>query len=300
MIYKITSLRFQRRLFSFALIIPYLYTYCQLLYVYVCALKIELRDYSEVLEYIKEYPIGKNYFRIDLLVIKKLTEQTIPKNIALIFKTFNLFEIKGLGSTAGIDSYYKAIGYAGLLINQTGEKDQYSSLDVSLTILSCHYPMKLIKHLKNERKLSIKKSPEGVYYINKETFNTQIIVTNRLSPEENLSLRYLTDKLQDMELTEWLMDDYKEHQEEEIYRRYLHQVMTAGTKRKGEDDMYICEGLLNFFGTSSEEIIERTKKEADEYYQPKIDRLSSEIEYLKSLLRQNNISFKLNSEGNAD
>ena len=142
-----------------------------------------------------------------------MSSQTIPKNIALIFKTFNLFEIKGVGFTAGIDSCYKTIGYAGLLIDRTGEKDQHSSLDMSLTILSCHYPMKLIKHLRDERKLTVEKISPGVYHVNKETFNTQIIVINSLSPEDNLYLRCLADKLQDTELADKLADDYRKHWE---------------------------------------------------------------------------------------
>ena len=67
----------------------------------------------------------------------------------------------------------------------------------------------------------------------------------------------------------------------------------------------VCEGLLNLCGTSSAEIIERTKKEDAEYYLPKINLLtsqnedlssrnkdlSSQIAHLKSLLVQNNIPF---------
>ena len=241
--------------------------------------------------------------RINLLVIKKLTDQVIPKNIARIFGTFNLFEIKGVGSSLSMDAYYKTIGYAGLLIDQTGKKNQYSSLDVSLSFLSCYYPRKLMKHLRNERNernVDIEKISQGVYHINKETFSIQIIVTKELPPEENLYLHFLTDRMWNGALAEKLTDDYKEHQEAEIYRRYLHQVMTANTKEKGAETMYICEGLLNFFGTSSDEIIERTKKEDEEYYQPKIDSLSSEIEYLKSLLRQNNIPFHPERAGDTD
>ena len=277
-----------------------------------CAFQIELRDYADILEYITEYVLGRNYHRIDLLIIKKLTDVTIPKNIALIFQTFNLLEIKGIGSSVSTDSYYKMIGYAGLLINQTGESNQYSALDVSLTFLSLHYPRKLMKHLKNDRKLTVAKVSPGVYHINKETFITQIIVTKELPPEDNLYLHFLTDRMWDGTHVEKLMGDYKEHQEEEIYRRYLHQIMTANAKEKGEMPMYICEGLLNFFGTSSEEIIERTKKEDSEYYQPRIDQLSSKVNdlssqnndlssqnaYLKSLLTQHNIPFHLESESN--
>lgn len=54
----------------------------------------------------------------------------------------------------------------------------------------------------------------------------------------------------------------------------------------------VCEGLFNLFGTTSEEVIARAKKESkqelDAYYLPQID-------YLKSLLTNNNISFDLNS-----
>lgn len=260
-----------------------------------CALQIELRDYSDLLKYLPEYILGKNSYRIDLLIIKKLTEQSIPKSIAHIFKAFNLFEIKGLGSSVSIDSYYKTIGYAGLLIAQSGSKNQYSRKDISLTFLSYHYPQKLMKHLlslQKEMNLTVENSSKGVYYINKETFTTQIIVTSKLPPEEYLYLRCLTDKLQDTKLVNQLTDDYKLHQEQDIYIRYMHQLTTANKKTKG-DFLMVCEGLLNLFGTSSEEIIERTRKEDAEYYLPKIDSLSSQNDYLKSLLRQNNIPFNL-------
>ena len=259
-----------------------------------CAFQIELKDYADILEYITEYALGKNYHRIDLLIIKKLTDIIIPKNIALIFKTFNLLEIKGIGSSVSTDSYYKTIGYAGLLINETGELNQYSALDLSLTFLSLHYPRKLMKHLLKERKLTVAKISPGVYHINKETFNTQIIVTKELSPEDNLYLHFLTDRVWDGALAERLADDYKKHQDQDIYIRYLHQITTVNTTKKGDSPM-VCEGLLNLCGTSSEEIIERTKKEDAEYYLPKIDQLSSQVDYLKSLLKQNNIPFNLES-----
>ena len=54
----------------------------------------------------------------------------------------------------------------------------------------------------------------------------------------------------------------------------------------------VCEGLFNLFGTTSEEVIARAKKEADDYYLSKINELSSQIDYLESLLKQNNISFE--------
>jgi hypothetical protein len=50
-------------------------------------------------------------------------------------------------------------------------------------------------------------------------------------------------------------------------------------------------------------VIARAKKESDDYYLPKINelsstntKLSSHIDYLESLLKQNNISFDMNSD----
>lgn len=166
-------------------------------------------------------------------------------------------------------------------------------------MLSLHYPRNLIKHLTSERKIKVENFANGVYHIIKETFTAQIIVTQELSPEENLYLRCLTDKLQNTDLIDRLADDFTLHSKNDIYIRYMHQLATANLNRKGDTHM-VCEGLLNLFGTSSEEIIERTKQEDAEYYLPKIhdltshnEALSSQNAYLKSLLEKNNIPFNL-------
>ncbi|MCM1252860.1 MAG: hypothetical protein NC321_08560, partial [Clostridium sp.] len=52
-----------------------------------CAIQIELQEYKHLLQFQSEYILGKNNYRIDLLIIKKLCEEVIPKNIAYIFKT---------------------------------------------------------------------------------------------------------------------------------------------------------------------------------------------------------------------
>ncbi|MBD5495030.1 MAG: hypothetical protein HDR12_11810 [Lachnospiraceae bacterium] len=258
-----------------------------------CAVQIDLRDYNHLLEFFTEYPLGKKgYYRIDLLLIKKLSYQPIPKNIANIFTTFNLFEIKGLGSSINTDCYYKTIGYACFLIEQSGKTNQYVNSDISLSFLCLHYPQKLIKHLTQKRHLIVEKSAPGVYHIINEIFLTQIIVTRELSPDDTLYLRCLTDNLYDSALVGRLADDCSCHTDQNIYIRYLDQITTANNIRKGDTAM-VCEGLLNLFGTSSEEIISRTREEEAAFYQPKIDELSSQINYLQNLLIQNNIPFNL-------
>lgn len=264
----------------------------------VCAIQIELRNYTQFLEFQPEYILGKNSYRIDLLIIRKLSSQLIPKNIAKIFTDFNLFEVKGAGSSVNTDCYYKTIGYAGIFINQTGNPNQYTNVNISLSFLCLHYPRNLMKHLKNERKLTVAKFVPGVYYIIKEIFPVQIIVTKELIPEDNLYLRCLTGKLWEPFLVNMLADDYKAHQEQDIYRKYMDQLANANTSAKGGSTM-ICEGIFKICGTSSAEIIERTRKEEADYYLPKLDKqtafiaeLTSQIDYLKKLLAENNIPFQ--------
>ena len=153
-----------------------------------------------------------------------------------------------------------------------------------------------MKHLLRERKLRVAKPFPGVYYINKETFTTQIIVTKELSSKDNLYLRCLTNHLEDSRLANRLAKDYELHQEDELYTRYMQQITTANLKRKGDDSPMVCEGILNLCGTSSAEIIERTRKEDAEYYQPKLNQQASQIDYLKSLLKKNNIPFQLDAD----
>lgn len=260
-----------------------------------CAIEIELRDYTQFLQFLSEYTLGKNSHRIDLLVIKKLSEQPIPKNIARIFKAYNLFEIKGIHSSTTVRSYYKTIGYAGIFIDQISDEKPCTSLDLSISFLTFHYPRKLLKHLQKERHLTVEKFSPGIYDISNETFEIQIIVTRELPPEENLYLRCLSNQLTDTTLLNRLADDYSRHSEQKIYINYLQQLTNANTNMKGESQMLVCEGLLNLFGTSSEELIAKgrmeSKKEADEYYLPKIDELTAQNDYLKNLLKENNISF---------
>lgn len=266
----------------------------------VCSLQIELRDYTALLLFLTEYILGRNSYRIDLLVIKKISGQEIPKNIARIFKRYNLFEIKGIRSSVTTAVYYKTIGYAGLFVDQISKQTPITALDVSITFLTFRYPRKLISHLQEERQITVAKKAKGIYHISKETFKIQIIVTHELPSDENLYLRCLTDHLLDNALINRLTDDYTKHQQQdpEIYTKFLHQLTTANLRPKGGSFM-VCEGLLNLFGTSSAEIIENTRRESDEYYLPKLnelsatnERLSSQNEHLKDLLRQNNISFE--------
>lgn len=253
----------------------------------VCAMQIELRDYSHLLDFYPEYILGKNNYRIDLLIIHKLPDVPIQKNIARLFNTYNLFEIKALGSSLTSDAYYKTNGYAGLLIDSCGKRNQYTRQNISLSFLSYHYPRKLFRHLTEDCKLILDKISPGIYYINNEMYRTQVLVTCELPPEENLYLHCLRRNMDNIPLVNRLADDYKSHQNEKIYIQYMDQLTRASMNSEGGSAM-VCEGILNICGTSSKEIEERaikaTKEAADAFYLPQIEKQKEEIAYLKAQL----------------
>ncbi len=57
----------------------------------------------------------------------------------------------------------------------------------------------------------------------------------------------------------------------------------------------VCEGILNLCGTSSAEIIAKTRKESEAQIRElseSVEQLSSQVNYLKELLKKNNISYE--------
>lgn len=105
-----------------------------------------------------------------------------------------------------------------------------------------------------------------------------------------------TDSLKNPKLINQLVNDYQHHRGQDVYIRYMNQLTNANSNTKGESPMF-------------EEMMERAKMEAETYYttlyttllgtlNDKIEhlsssneQLSSQVDYLKNLLKQNNIQF---------
>ena len=232
-----------------------------------CAVQIDLRDYSHLLEYKKEYTLSPNGNRMDMLVIKKQSGFQIPKHIASIFKSHNIFEIKGRGSSLTTDAYYKTNGHAGYYIDLYPEKNALDRHDISLTFPTFHYPRELFKHLTKECKKTIENPFPGVYYIGKEMYATQILVIKELSPEDSMYLHCLYPKLNNPHLINNLPHDCDLNKDNKLYTSYMNQFFYS--HMKGERLM-ICEGVLNYFGTSSEELLEQGAQRAQKIYQDQI------------------------------
>ena len=244
-----------------------------------CAVQIDLRDYSHLLEYKKEYTLSPNGNRMDMLVIKKQSGFQIPKHIASIFKSHNIFEIKGRGSSLTTDAYYKTNGHAGYYIDLYPEKNALDRHDISLTFPTFHYPRELFKHLTKECKKTIENPFPGVYYIGKEMYATQILVIKELSPEDSMYLHCLTPEVNNPKLINTLTNDCNLYKDNKLYTSYMNQFFYFHTKG---DPTMVCEGVLHYFGTSSEEIAEKTREQDKQIYLPQIEKLIADVNKLTS------------------
>ncbi|WP_461255239.1 hypothetical protein [Treponema sp. R80B11-R83G3] len=158
---------------------------------FVEALQMELQEYQDVLEFHPEYQLTSEPLRIDCVVIKKTKEAVIKKNIAVIFKEWNLMEYKSPEDYVSVADFYKVYGYACLYASFN--KVPITSLTVSF--VESRYPKKLLKHLKYERGYNVAKTSFGIYTVSGNILPIQVIDSSKLSAEENLWLKSLSDKL---------------------------------------------------------------------------------------------------------
>ena len=151
----------------------------------------ELEAYRDTLEFYPEYPLTAEPLRIDCVVIKKVKDVVIRKNIAAIFREANLVEYKSPDDYVSIADFYKVYGYACLYASF--EEVPVSSLTV--TFVESHYPEKLLEHLQIIRGYMIEESSSGIYTVRGDILPIQIIDNRKLPVEENLWLKSLYNRL---------------------------------------------------------------------------------------------------------
>jgi len=165
---------------------------------FVEALQLELEAYKDVLEFHPELQLTTDPLRIDCVVIKKLKEVKIEKNIGAIFRTWNILEYKSPDDYVSVSDFYKVYGYACIYITL----NEIPITDLTITFVESRYPRELIKHLEKVRGYTVAKTSAGVYTVKGDILPIQIIDSRKLSAEENVWLKNLRKNLKrsDVEL----------------------------------------------------------------------------------------------------
>jgi hypothetical protein len=157
------------------------------------ALQLELIEYKNSLEFKYEYQLTTEPLRIDLLIIKKPRDLAINKNIARIFRSDNIVEFKSPEDYLSVKDFLKVYAYACLYAAITPEAELSG---VTLTFVEHRHPRELISYLTDERRYRVEETGPGIYRVSGDYLPIQIIETKRLSAEENLWLKSLTNDLE--------------------------------------------------------------------------------------------------------
>ena len=185
-----------------------------------------------------------------------------------IFNGFLLVTVKVLNS---YDDFYKVYGYTCFYKSDTGGVNEIPSDELTITLVSSRYPAKLIRHLIQERDFTVSKQEDGIYYIKGDYIPIQILVTSKLSENENLWLKSLTDNLQETESVQKLINDYEKHIENRLYQSVMSIIVQANREKFQEVTGMICEPL-------KEILMEQMKDELEEKMQQMKDELEEKMQ----------------------
>jgi len=158
---------------------------------FVEAIKMELKDYLDKIVILSEVPLTTEPLKIDCIIIKKSKNLVIKKNIAGIFRDWNIIEYKSPQDHVSVNDFHKVYAYACL----------YSVIknipveNMTISFIESRYPRKLIGFLKKVRNYMVEKTSPGIYTVKGDVFAIQIIDVRHLSGNENLWLKNLRGKL---------------------------------------------------------------------------------------------------------
>lgn len=163
---------------------------------FCAATELELADNVDVLEFHREYILGKEPLKIDMLVVHVSKGAVLKNEIARdFFRGHNVIEYKSPEDEANIDTVYKILAYAALYKAETGKYvDAIKDDDITMTIMREAKPLKLFKVLM-QKGCRIVNRRRGIYEVQHTVFPLQIIVTKELDGEDHIWLRSLTRKL---------------------------------------------------------------------------------------------------------
>jgi hypothetical protein len=157
------------------------------------ALQQELIEYKNSLQFKYEYQLTSEPLRVDLLIIKKSPGLAIDKNIARIFRSDNIVEFKSPDDYLSVRDFLKVYAYACLYAAITPGAE-FAGL--TLTFVEHRHPRELISYLSGERRYGVEETMPGIYTVRGDYLPIQIIETKRLSADENLWLKSLSNDLE--------------------------------------------------------------------------------------------------------
>ena len=184
----------------------------------------------------------------------------VQKNIGRIFRQYNIVEYKSPDDYLSIDDFYKVYAYCCLYKSVGDNQNEKKPDDITITFICNHHPVKLLKHLEQEKQMQVKTFDKGIYYLVGDIFPMQLIVTYQLSEEENLWLKNITNHLENRHTAEKLIKQYQKHDQEELYQSVMNIIIQANQETFKEEKSML-EVLREIFKDELEEKREAGRKD---------------------------------------
>lgn len=210
---------------------------------FYAGMQIELREEADNLIFENEHQLSSKPLGIDILIIKKDADIPIQKNIGKIFRKHNIIEYKSSADYLGVDDFYKTYGYASLYKALAEHENEIRANEITITFISHHYPYKLEKYLKKNRNYHLIKREEGIYQIAGNDFTMQLIVTSRISREENLWLWSICNHVNDRKTADRLIDEYEKNRDNHHYEAAMDIIVRANKNLFKPEEKTMCKAL---------------------------------------------------------
>ena len=209
-----------------------------------------------------EHQLGTRPKEIDVLIIKKNSEEPIEKNIGRIFRKHNIVEYKSPADYLSVDDYYKVHAYACFYKVDTAEEDSIKAEEITISFVTKRYPRNLIRHLREVRSCEVVWQEEGIYYVFGDFFPMQIIVTSQLSKEKNFWLRNLTDDIRDSAVLQEITTEYQKNRTSPLHRSVMNAIVRANREQFKEDENIMCEAIIELFQEEYDAGIKAAREDA--------------------------------------
>ena len=211
---------------------------------FFASIQIELAEESGHLIFESEHNLSTKPMQIDVLIIKKNTKEKLQKNIGRIFRKYNIIEYKSPEDYLSIDDFYKVYGYTCFYKADTGKSNEIKVEELTISFVCRHYPRKLVRHLEQERYMTVERQEDGIYYIRGGIFLMQLIVASHLPEETNLWLKNLTNDIKESKTAEKLVRRYGEHEKDILYQSVMDIIVRANKERFMEVSNNMCNALM--------------------------------------------------------
>jgi hypothetical protein len=209
------------------------------------AIRLELEQYLNVLDFKLEQPLTAEPLRVDVIIIKKAKDAVIEKNIAAFFREFNLIEYKSPDDSLTIKDFQKVLVYDYLYTAQ----NNFDLPDTTITFAVSKHPYKVMKHLRTVYNYKISKKANGIYLVSGNIMPIQILVTRELQAGENIWLKSLSNEL-DIERMSRIMAAGSQKRKCEYIRAYMHIIVQA--------NITILKELMNMQTLTVEQVLEES------------------------------------------